>query len=190
VIECEGDPEDVEADLAVAAAACREHGAREVRIARDERERLAIWQARKKAYGVLGRAAPDVFVQDAVVPRTELERLLPEIERIARSHELRLANFFHAGDGNLHPNLLFDRRDPDEVERVERAGAEIMRLCVDAGGTITGEHGVGSDKVRYMPLVFGPGELDLMNRVHEAFDPDGSANPGKLLPATGSGETE
>ena len=190
VIECEGDPEDVEADLAVAAAACREHGAREVRIARDERERLAIWQARKKAYGVLGRAAPDVFVQDAVVPRTELEQLLPEIEQIARSHELRLANFFHAGDGNLHPNLLFDRRDPDEVERVERAGAEIMRLCVDAGGTITGEHGVGSDKVRYMPLVFGPAELDLMNRLHEAFDPDGSANPGKLLPETGSGEPE
>ena len=183
VIECEGDPEDVEADLEIAAAACREHGAQEVRIARDETERLAIWQARKKAYGVLGRAAPDVFVQDAVVPRTELERLLPEIERIARSHGLRLANFFHAGDGNLHPNLMFDRRDAAEVRRVELAGSEIMRLCVDAGGTITGEHGVGSDKVRYMPLMFGLDELDVMNRLHEAFDADGRANPGKVLPA-------
>ena len=188
VIECEGDPADVEADLEIAAAACRKHGAREVRIARDERERLAIWQARKKAFGVLGRAAPDVLVQDAVVPRTELERLLPEIERIARGYGLRLANFFHAGDGNLHPNLLFDRRDPAEVERVERAGAEIMRLCVDAGGTITGEHGVGSDKVRYMPLMFGHAELALMNRLHEAFDVDGGANPGKLLPLNEPGE--
>lgn len=188
VIECEGDPEDVEADLAIAAAACREHGASEVRVATDETERLAIWQARKKAYGVLGRAAPDVFVQDAVVPRTELERLLPEIERIARGHGLRLANFFHAGDGNLHPNLLFDRRDADEVERVEQAGAEIMHLCVAAGGTITGEHGVGLDKIRHMPLMFGPAELDTMNRLHEAFDPDGGANPGKVLPATGSAE--
>ena len=188
VIECEGDPEDVEAELAIAAAACRDHGAHEVRIATDEQERRAIWQARKKAYGVLGRAAPDVFVQDAVVPRTELERLLPEIERIARSHGLRLANFFHAGDGNLHPNLLFDRRDADEVERVERAGAEIMRLCVDAGGTITGEHGVGSDKVRYMSLMFSPSELDTMTRLHEAFDADGVANPGKVLPTTRSPE--
>jgi glycolate oxidase subunit GlcD len=186
VIECEGDPEDVEADLEIAAAACRERGAREVRIATDETERLAIWRARKKAYGVLGRAAPDVFVQDAVVPRTELARLLPEIERIARDHELRLASFFHAGDGNLHPNLLFDRRDPAEVGRVELAGAEIMRLCVDAGGTITGEHGVGSDKVRYMPLMFGLAELDVMDRLHEAFDADGNANPGKLLPPGGS----
>jgi glycolate oxidase len=129
-----------------------------------------------------------VFVQDAVVPRTELERLLPEIERIARSHGLRLANFFHAGDGNLHPNLLFDRRDADEVERVERAGAEIMQLCVDAGGTITGEHGVGSDKVRYMSLMFSPSELDTMIRLHAAFDADGVANPGKVLPTTSSPE--
>jgi len=182
VIECEGDPQDVEAELRIASEACRSHGAREVRIAKDEAERLAIWQARKKAYGALGRAAPDVFVQDAVVPRTELARVLPEIQRIAAAHGLRLANFFHAGDGNLHPNLLFDRRDADEVARVERAGEEIMRLCVAAGGTITGEHGVGTDKVRYMPLLFGRPELALMADLHDAFDPSGLANPGKLLP--------
>jgi glycolate oxidase subunit GlcD len=182
VIECEGDPRDVEAELRIAADACLAHGAREVRIARDESERLAIWRARKKAYGALGRAAPDVFVQDAVVPRTELSRVLPEIQRIADVHRLRLANFFHAGDGNLHPNLLFDRRDTEQVARVERAGEEIMRLCVAAGGTITGEHGVGCDKVRYMPLLFGPPELTLMAALHDAFDPAGLANPGKMLP--------
>ena len=182
VIECEGQAEDVEAELAIAAEACRANGAREVRVAQSEAERLAIWRARKKAYGALGRAAPDVFVQDAVVPRTELVRLLPEIRRIADSYGLRLANFFHAGDGNLHPNLLFDRRDADEVSRVEKAGEEIMRLCVDAGGTITGEHGVGSDKVRHMPLLFGSGELALMGALHHAFDPAGLANPDKLLP--------
>ncbi|MFO7588729.1 MAG: FAD-linked oxidase C-terminal domain-containing protein [Gemmatimonadota bacterium] len=182
VVECEGDPADVAGDLEVAAAACRAEGATEVRTAADEAERLAIWQARKMAYGALGRAAPDVFVQDAVVPRTELARLLPSIEAIARRHGLRLANFFHAGDGNLHPNLLFDRRDPDQVERVERAGSEIMELCVAAGGTITGEHGVGLDKVRYMPLLFGAEELAAMRAVRAALDPGGLANPGKLLP--------
>ncbi|MEJ2481960.1 MAG: FAD-linked oxidase C-terminal domain-containing protein [Gemmatimonadota bacterium] len=188
VIECEGCAEEVEAALAIAAEACRANGAREVRIAEDEEQRLAIWQARKKAYGALGRAAPDVFVQDAVVPRTELVRVLPEIRRIADSQGLRLANFFHAGDGNLHPNLLFDRRNPDEVARVEEAGEAIMRLCVEAGGTITGEHGVGCDKVRHMPLLFGPGELALMRSLHTAFDPDDLANPDKMLPDTRGAE--
>ncbi len=187
VVECEGEPADVEEELGLVAAACREAGGRGIRVAADERERLAIWQARKKAYGALGRAAPDVFVQDAVVPRTELARLLPRIEEIARRHDLRLANFFHAGDGNLHPNFLFDRRDADQVARVERAGSEVMRLCVDAGGTITGEHGVGLDKVRYMPLLFGPDELDAMRALRAAFDPSGRANPGKLLPSPDPG---
>ncbi|MDT8437362.1 MAG: FAD-linked oxidase C-terminal domain-containing protein, partial [Gemmatimonadota bacterium] len=188
VIECEGHPHDVDADLEAAADACRAASAREVTVARDETQRLAIWQARKKAYGVLGRAAPDVFVQDAVVPRSELARLLPAIEEVARRQDLRLASFFHAGDGNLHPNFLFDRRDPEQVRRVECAGAEVMRLCVEAGGTITGEHGVGSDKVRYMSLVFGPSELAALHAVRAAFDPHGRANPGKLLPADGASD--
>jgi len=182
VVECEGDPADIAADLEVVAEACRAEGATEVRTAASEAERLAIWRARKKAYGALGRAAPDVLVQDAVVPRTELARLLPAIEEVARRHGLRLANFFHAGDGNLHPNLLFDRRDPDQVARVERASSEIMALCVETGGTITGEHGVGIDKVRYMRLLFGEEELAAMRAVRAALDPEGRANPGKLLP--------
>jgi glycolate oxidase subunit GlcD len=183
VVECEGDPEETAEDLAEAEKAVLACGAREVRHAHDEAERLAIWRARKKAYGALGRLAPDVFVQDATVPRSALPDLLPRFAEIARRHDLRLANFFHAGDGNVHPNLLFDRRDADQVARVRAAGAEIMALCVEAGGTITGEHGVGADKVRHMELVFGAVELDIMRAMRNATDRAGLANPGKLLPA-------
>ncbi len=182
VVECEGEAIQVEGDLSEAERAARSCGARDVRRAGNETERLAIWQARKKAYGALGRLAPDVLVQDSVVPRSALPALLPRFAEIARRHDLRLANFFHAGDGNVHPNLLFDRRSEDQVARVERAGDEIMTLCVEAGGTITGEHGVGRDKVRHMGLVFGPDELETMRRVREAIDTRGLANPGKLLP--------
>jgi FAD/FMN-containing dehydrogenase len=187
VVECEGDLEEAVEDIAGAERAVLESGAREVRHARDAEERLAIWQARKKAYGALGRLAPDVFVQDAAVPRSSLPELLPQFQDIARRHDLRLANFFHAGDGNVHPNLLFDRADEDQVARVHEAGREIMALCVEAGGTITGEHGVGLDKVRHMGLVFGPGELDVMNRMRDAIDRTGISNPGKVLPA-GNGD--
>jgi D-lactate dehydrogenase (cytochrome) len=182
VVECEGEPEEVEADLGAVEEVLRRHGAREVRRARDEAERLAIWQARKKAYGALGRLAPDVLVQDAVVPRTALAGLLPAIEEVARLHDLRLASFFHAGDGNLHPNLLFDARDQEQVARVEAASREIMHLCVEAGGTITGEHGIGRDKIGYMELIFGPGELAAQRRLKAALDPAGLCNADKMLP--------
>ncbi len=182
VVECEGEADEVEEDLELIEASVRANGARDVRQAHDETERLAIWQARKKAYGALGRLAPDVFVQDAVVPRSALPDLLPKFGEIARRQDLRLANFFHAGDGNVHPNLLFDRRDPDQVRRVKEAGAEIMELCVEAGGSITGEHGVGIDKVRHMPLVFDDTELDVLRAIRDALDPHGVSNPGKLIP--------
>jgi glycolate oxidase subunit GlcD len=190
VVECEGDPEEAAEDLEEAERAVLACGAREVRHAHSEEERLAIWQARKKAYGALGRLAPDVFVQDAAVPRSTLPDLLPKFTDIARRHDLRLANFFHAGDGNVHPNLLFDRRDPDQVDRVQRAGAEIMELCVEAGGTITGEHGVGADKVRHMGLVFGTDELNIMRAMRDSTDRTGLANPGKLLPDEAPEEPE
>jgi FAD/FMN-containing dehydrogenase len=182
VIECEGDAAGVAEDLDQAEAAVLDCGARGVRRASDASDRLAIWQARKKAYGALGRLAPDIFVQDAAVPRSSLPDLLPKFSEIARSHGLRLANFFHAGDGNVHPNLLFDRGDPEQVERVQAAGSEIMALCVEAGGTITGEHGVGSDKIRHMHLVFGAEELAILRALRDATDPEGLANPGKVLP--------
>ena len=130
----------------------------------------------------MGRLAPDLLVQDATVPRTALPEVLRGISSVARRHGLLIANVFHAGDGNLHPNILFDRRSGDELERVERASGEIMALCVEAGGTITGEHGVGLDKKHHMPLIHGPDELAAMWGVRRALDPLGIMNPGKVLP--------
>ena len=157
-------------------------GAREIRTAKDEDERLALWKGRKKAFGAMGRIAPALLVQDATVPRTTLPSILRGIAEIARRYDLVVANVFHAGDGNLHPNILFDRRIREDLERVERASKEIMRLCVDAGGTITGEHGVGLDKKHHMPLIYGPAELDAMWGLRRVFDPAGVMNPGKVLP--------
>ncbi|MFQ5691066.1 MAG: FAD-binding oxidoreductase [Gemmatimonadota bacterium] len=182
LIEVEGLPEEVEEDIERAVAVARAAGAREVRAARDETERTRLWQARKRAFGALGRRAPEVLVQDAVVPRSAIAVVLERIDEIARRHDLVHISYFHAGDGNLHPHLLFDRRDADQVRRVGLASKEIMRLCVEAGGTITGEHGVGLDKRGSMPLVFSPSELEVLERLKRAFDPDGLCNPGKVLP--------
>ena len=144
VIEFDGLEAGLDGEAERAARFCRRAGAREVRSARDEEERLALWKGRKKAFGAMGRIAPDLLVQDATVPRTTLPSILKGISEIGKRYDLIVANVFHAGDGNLHPNILFDRRDSDELERVERASKEIMQLCVDSGGTITGEHGVGA----------------------------------------------
>ncbi len=183
IVESEGLEEEVDAEVSRVRAVLEAAGARSVEVAREDERRRQLWQARKKAYGALGRLAPDILVQDAAVPRSSLPDLLPEIERIAEEHDVTLANFFHAGDGNVHPNLLFDRRDAEQLRRVERASAEIMELCVEAGGTITGEHGVGLDKREYMPLIFSEEELAAQRRVKRAFDPGGRCNPDKVLPA-------
>jgi FAD/FMN-containing dehydrogenase len=153
-----------------------------VRQAQSSGERLALWKGRKKAFGAMGRLAPDLLVQDATVPRTRLPEVLGRIDEIAQRYELQVANVFHAGDGNLHPNLVYDRRNPEESRRVEEASMEIMAACVAVGGTITGEHGVGSDKRKYMPLVFSPAELEALAGVRQVFDPQGTCNPGKVLP--------
>lgn len=182
VVEFDGPRAGLAAQAQRARAVCEREGAREVRLARDDAERARLWHGRKKAFGALGRLAPDVLIQDAVVPRTRLPEVLARVQDVSRRHGIRIANFFHAGDGNLHPNLLFDRRDETARERVERASKEIMQACVDAGGTITGEHGVGFDKMRYMPLIFGPAELRAMAAVKRAFDPAGLCNPGKVVP--------
>lgn len=188
VIEFDGVDAGLDEESARAAGICDRMGAREVRRARSEEERAALWKGRKKAFGAMGRIAPDLLVQDATVPRTALPSILRGIAEIAARYRLTVANVFHAGDGNLHPNIVFDRRDREESERVEGASAEIMRLCVGAGGTITGEHGVGLDKRRYMELVCGPAELKAMRGVRRVFDPAGTMNPGKVLPeAPGEG---
>ncbi|HEX8473397.1 MAG TPA: FAD-linked oxidase C-terminal domain-containing protein [Pyrinomonadaceae bacterium] len=168
---------------------CMRHGARLCRRAADERERKKFWAARKGAFGAMGRISPDLMLQDAVVPRSRLPEVLADIYRIGAKYKLRIANVFHAGDGNLHPFICFDGRDRDEVARVHEAGREIMETCVGAGGTITGEHGVGLDKSAYLPLVFSDADLDAMLRVRAAFDPAGLCNPGKIIPAPqGCGE--
>ncbi len=190
VVEFDGSEAGLDADAEVAEGLCRDAGATLVRRARNAAEREALWRGRKKAYGAFGRITPDLMVQDATVPRSKLPEVLAAVEEIGARHGVRLANVFHAGDGNLHPKILFDRRDPEQVERMERASKEIMEVCVRAGGTITGEHGVGLDKRAYMPLVHGPRELAVMADVQRAFDPTGLWNPGKVLPDHGEASRE
>jgi glycolate oxidase subunit GlcD len=159
-------------------------GATRFEVARDDEERQRMWRARKGAFGAMGRLAPDLYVHDAVVPRSALPEVLEAVCAIGDRYRLKLSNVFHAGDGNLHPNISFDRRDPDELARVVAAGGEILKVCVDAGGVITGEHGIGSEKRDYMGLVFSDADLGAMRRLHDAFNPDGLCNPGKVFPTT------
>jgi FAD/FMN-containing dehydrogenase len=162
----------------------REERASRVDVARDDEERALFWKARKGAFGAMGRLAPDLYVHDAVVPRAKLPEVLEKVVEIAERYSLTLSNVFHAGDGNLHPNISFDRRDPDELSRVMAAGGEILETCVAAGGVITGEHGIGVEKRDYMHLVFDEADLDAMRRLRAAFDPDLICNPGKAFPTT------
>jgi glycolate oxidase subunit GlcD len=185
VIEFDGTDAGLDADAAKAEALCKRAGAREVRRAADEAERQGLWKGRKKAFGAFGRLAPDLVVQDATVPRTRLPDTLGRIRAIGERYGLTVANVFHAGDGNLHPKILFDRRDEEQLRRVEAASMEIMAACVEAGGTITGEHGVGVDKRKYMHLVYGAEELAAMASVKDVFDPRCLFNPGKVLPDAG-----
>ena len=182
LVELDGTDAGVQADSVVVEALLRQHGARTVRAADTAEARAKLWQGRKKAFGAMGRIARDLVVQDAVVPRTALPDLLDTITALGRQYDLTIANVFHAGDGNLHPNICYDQRDPELRERVEAASKAIMMACVAAGGSITGEHGVGSDKIDYMPLIFDPTTLATMCAVRRAFDPAGSANPGKVVP--------
>jgi glycolate oxidase subunit GlcD len=182
LIEVDGALAGLEADVATVESLCRTHGARTVRIARDEVERVRLWQGRKKAFGAMGRVSSHLVVQDAVVPRTKLPEVLAEIHRIGQDRRVNICNVFHAGDGNLHPNITYNAADADETERVHEAMREIMSVCVKAGGTITGEHGVGLDKVQYMNLIFSPDSLATMCALRDVFDPDRRANPGKVVP--------
>src|SRR5262249_34189749 len=163
---------------------CARNHAREVRAAAGGAERGAPWKARKRAIGAAGRLAPSNCTQDGVIPRTKLPQVLREIAQIAQRYGVRVANVFHAGDGNLHPVVLFDERDPEEVQRVLDAGSAILKTCVDAGGSITGEHGIGSEKIDHMPYIFSPTDLDAMARLKAVFNPDDLCNPGKMFPTS------
>jgi len=172
----------VVAETEVVTELLRKSGARSVRSAASEAERERLWQGRKKAFGAMGRLSRDLVVQDAVVPRSALPHVLDTISTIAKNYGLVVSNVFHAGDGNLHPNISFDATNPTLKHSVEVASAEIMATCIAAGGTITGEHGVGIDKLRYMPLIFDAESLGAMLAVRRVFDPDERVNPGKVVP--------
>jgi glycolate oxidase len=157
-----------------------------VRRATDPEDRALLWKGRKSAFAAVGRITPTYYVQDGVVPRSALPRVLAAIEALGRHYGLPVANVFHAGDGNLHPLILYRADEPDVAQRVQELGADILRLCIAAGGSITGEHGVGSDKRCYLDLMFAPADLATMTLVRQAFDPQGLANPGKIFPTPSS----
>jgi len=183
LIELDGLREGMEAQAERVMAACRENGAREVRAARDEAERQLLWKGRKSAFGAYGRISPAYMVMDGVIPRTRLPEVLRRVNEIVGAHDLRVGNVFHAGDGNLHPNILYDPRKPGEVARVVTAGGEILKVCADVGGSISGEHGIGLEKMDYMPLIFTEADLHAMRGVREAWNPRGLCNPGKIFPS-------
>ncbi len=182
LVEVDGLAVGLDREAERVAQACREAGAREVRTARDEAERQRLWKGRKSAFGAYGRVSPAYMVMDGVIPRTRLPYVLSRVNEIVAAHGLRVGNVFHAGDGNLHPNILYDPRRPGEEQRVMAAGAEIMRLCAEVGGSISGEHGIGLEKADFMPLIFSPADLAVMARLKAAFNPTGRCNPGKIFP--------
>ena len=183
LVEVSGLPAAVEADARAIEEIGRAHGARTVRIARDEEERSLLWKGRKNAFGAIARIKPNYYLHDTVVPRRHLSEMLDRVYRIASEQNLLVLNVFHAGDGNLHPLLVFDKREPGVLERVHRAGAEIVKESVALGGVLSGEHGIGLEKRDYMPLMFDENDLVAQKRIRDAFDPLGLANPFKVLPS-------
>jgi glycolate oxidase len=182
ICECDGAAGDAEAELAHLAEICRAAGASEIKPARGEAERLRLWAGRKAAFPAMGRLAPDYYCIDGTIPRRELPRVLATIAELSRTHGLAVANVFHAGDGNLHPLILYDAQADGQLDRAEALGGAILELCVEVGGTITGEHGVGREKINQMCVQFTPEELEAFAAVKAAFDPAGLLNPGKAVP--------
>ncbi len=182
IVELDGAYDECEARFRQVDELCRKTGGRDIRVAESDRERELIWKARKAAFAAMGRVAPAYFVQDGVIPRTRLPEALRRIDELAREHDLKVANVFHAGDGNLHPLICYDAERPGEPERAEELAGLILRACLDLGGSITGEHGVGVDKKMQMPAMFSESDLESFQRLRCAFDPKGLANPGKVMP--------
>ena len=186
LVEITGAPHAVEHDMARVVDIGTAHGARSVRVAQDEAERALLWKGRKSAFGAIARIKPNYYLHDTVVPRHRLPEVLDEVYRIAAKHELLVLNVFHAGDGNLHPLLVYDKREPGAVERVHQAGIEIVTVSVAAGGVLSGEHGIGLEKRDLMPMMFTPVDLAAQASLRRAFDPRGLANPHKVLPSPAS----
>ncbi len=182
IVELEGEEPQVTAEFELLMEVIERSGAYEVRVAQTEDERVRIWKGRKGAFSAVGRLSPDYVVQDGVVPRARLGEALAEIERLSREYSLRVANVFHAGDGNLHPLILYDGREPGALERAEELAGEILEMCIRLGGSITGEHGVGMEKRRFLADMFSEADLETMRRIRRAMDPHELANRGKMFP--------
>ncbi len=186
IIELDGIEDGMTEQAEEIIAVCRRHGCRDVQSATSPEERALLWKARKEGFGALGRISPNFYTHDAVLPRSKLGEVLPKIIAIGAKHGFRVANIFHAGDGNLHPNILFDDRNPGEMERALRAGEEILKLCIESGGVLTGEHGIGLEKREFMPWMFTEADLDRFRQVRAVFNPTGLCNPAKVIPTPGT----
>jgi glycolate oxidase len=182
IVELDGAAAEVRALFDTVEAICRRNGATTIEVAKTEPQRARIWKGRKAAFAAMGRVSPNYYVQDGVVPRTRLPEVLHRIRDLERSSGLRIGNVFHAGDGNLHPLICYDEKVPGQADQAETVAAEILGYCLEAGGSLTGEHGIGADKSQYMPRMFSEADLSLMQRVRGVFDPDGLCNPGKVFP--------
>jgi glycolate oxidase len=186
LIEVDGLEVAVDAEAETITTLCKDSGAREVRLSQTEEERALLWKCRKQAFGAIGRLSPSYCTQDGVVPRTKVPEILRFIAEVSERHDIRVVNVFHAGDGNLHPILLFDERNTEQVKRVMLASDEILGKCIDLGGSVTGEHGIGVEKISFMNRLFTDQDLAVMEDVRKAFNPDGRCSPGKLLPTAGA----
>jgi glycolate oxidase len=182
IVELDGPVAEVRSLFEIVETTCRGQGATRIEIAADDQQRARIWRGRKAAFAAMGRVSPNYYVQDGVVPRTKLPEVLGRIRALEARSGLRIGNVFHAGDGNLHPLICYDERVPGESDRAVEVAGEILSYCVEAGGSITGEHGVGADKAEYMPRMFTADDLEAMQRLREAFDPRNLCNPGKIFP--------
>ena len=185
IVELEGEPAEVEAQFADLSVLIAQSGARDVRVAQNAEERFAIWKGRKSAFSAVGRLSSDFIVQDGVVPRSRLGDALVRIQQLSAQYGIRVANVFHAGDGNLHPLILFDAREPGAHDRAEALAAEILRMCIAFGGSITGEHGVGLEKRAFLDEMYAPADIETMQRLHLAMDPHAIANRGKMFAGSG-----
>jgi glycolate oxidase len=180
--ESDGTPEEVEEEIGRMQAVLERAGATAMRVSRDEPERLKFWAGRKAAFPAVGRISPDYYCMDGTIPRKRLGEMLNFIAAMEKKYRLRCPNVFHAGDGNLHPLILFDANDPDQLHRTEQFASEVLRKCIEVGGTVTGEHGVGIEKINEMCVQFSPAELEAFRGVKRAFDPAGLLNPAKNIP--------
>lgn len=184
IVELDGLHAGLESQAQRVMEICRKNGAREVRIAQSEQERMALWKSRKRAFGAIGRLSPNFLTQDGVVPRSKLPEIMRFIAACSQKYGLRIPNVFHAGDGNIHPLILYDEREPDQVRRAIAAGDDILQKCVDLGGSVTGEHGIGVEKIDFMAKQFSRDDLDAMQLLRRVFDPEGRCNPHKMFPGS------